>query len=206
MLDAPNVTRVQWRDRWTRSPSHFLPGRARLLGSGAPVHLLGWYHNGQVKYGIEIPHLLSLLAYHSGNARVQGLDAVPADQRPPVKRGPGLVSDDGGDRSVPGTDRGGVCRSVDPSQTTSQVGPVLPGTRAEPPPARGHDAAPLAPTSSRRPSLPREKGASLTVELGSMLRGPDQRRHVGLRPAMQRTLRQPVPPSSRRRRQPSSQP
>jgi cytochrome d ubiquinol oxidase subunit I len=51
---------------------------------GAPVHLLGWYHNGQVKYGIEIPHLLSLLAFHSWNATVQGLSAVPADRRPPV--------------------------------------------------------------------------------------------------------------------------
>ncbi|MFL5865192.1 MAG: cytochrome ubiquinol oxidase subunit I [Solirubrobacteraceae bacterium] len=50
----------------------------------APVHPLGWYHNGEVKYGIEIPHLLSLLAFHSWNATVQGLSAVPADQRPPV--------------------------------------------------------------------------------------------------------------------------
>jgi cytochrome d ubiquinol oxidase subunit I len=51
---------------------------------GAPVHLLGWYHNGQVKYGIEIPRLLSLLAFHRWNATVQGLDAAPADRRPPV--------------------------------------------------------------------------------------------------------------------------
>jgi cytochrome d ubiquinol oxidase subunit I len=50
----------------------------------APVHLLGWYHNGQVKYGIGIPHLLSLLAFHRWNATVQGLSAVPADRRPPV--------------------------------------------------------------------------------------------------------------------------
>ena len=50
----------------------------------APVHLLGWYHNGQVEYGIGIPHLLSLLAFHSWNATVQGLSAVPADRRPPV--------------------------------------------------------------------------------------------------------------------------
>jgi cytochrome bd ubiquinol oxidase subunit I len=46
--------------------------------------VLGWYSDGQVKYGIEIPHLLSLLSYHGWNAQVQGLDAVPADQRPPV--------------------------------------------------------------------------------------------------------------------------
>ena len=51
---------------------------------GAPEHLLGWYDGRHVKYGIEIPHLLSLLAFHRANARVQGLDAVPSAQRPPV--------------------------------------------------------------------------------------------------------------------------
>ena len=50
----------------------------------APVHLLGWYQHGRVQHGIEIPHLLSLLAFHSWNATVQGLSAVPADERPPV--------------------------------------------------------------------------------------------------------------------------
>ena len=34
--------------------------------------------------GSGIPHLLSLLAFHSWNARVQGLDTVPPDLRPPV--------------------------------------------------------------------------------------------------------------------------
>jgi cytochrome bd ubiquinol oxidase subunit I len=51
---------------------------------GAPEHLLGWYTEGQVKYGIEIPHGLSLLAFHSWNAKVHGLDTVPPSQRPPV--------------------------------------------------------------------------------------------------------------------------
>jgi cytochrome d ubiquinol oxidase subunit I len=51
---------------------------------GAPEHLLGWYTEGQVKYGIEIPHGLSLLAFHSWNGKVQGLDTVPPSQRPPV--------------------------------------------------------------------------------------------------------------------------
>jgi cytochrome bd ubiquinol oxidase subunit I len=51
---------------------------------GAPVHLLGWYSHGHVEYGIPVPRLLSLLAFHSPNAKVQGLDTVaPADQ-PPV--------------------------------------------------------------------------------------------------------------------------
>jgi cytochrome d ubiquinol oxidase subunit I len=51
---------------------------------GAPVHLLGWYHDGKVELGVPIPKLLSLLAYHDPNARVQGLDAVPPADRPPV--------------------------------------------------------------------------------------------------------------------------
>src|SRR5207244_8788540 len=51
---------------------------------GAPVHILGWYHDGKVEYGIPIPRLLSLLAFHSSSATVQGLDAVPPADRPPV--------------------------------------------------------------------------------------------------------------------------
>lgn len=60
-----------------------LEGVGRTI-RGAPEHLGGWYVNGQVKYGLAIPKLLSLLAYHSLNARVQGLDAVPPQDRPPV--------------------------------------------------------------------------------------------------------------------------
>jgi cytochrome d ubiquinol oxidase subunit I len=37
-----------------------------------------------VKYGIEIPHLLSLLADHSWNGVIKGLNTVPARDRPPV--------------------------------------------------------------------------------------------------------------------------
>jgi cytochrome d ubiquinol oxidase subunit I len=51
---------------------------------GAPEHVLGWYTNGQVKYGIEIPHGLSLLAFHTWDATVRGLDTVPSEDRPPV--------------------------------------------------------------------------------------------------------------------------
>ncbi len=51
---------------------------------GASEHLLGWYTAGQVKDGIAIPHLLSLLAFHSWNAVVKGLDTVPAVDRPPI--------------------------------------------------------------------------------------------------------------------------
>jgi len=51
---------------------------------GAPVHLLGWYDGRVVKDGIKLPKLLSLLAFHKPNAVVEGLDTVPADERPPV--------------------------------------------------------------------------------------------------------------------------
>jgi cytochrome d ubiquinol oxidase subunit I len=51
---------------------------------GAPEHLLGWYEGERVKYGVEIPNLLSLLAYHNPNATVAGLDTVPKDRQPPI--------------------------------------------------------------------------------------------------------------------------
>ena len=51
---------------------------------GAPEHLLGWYNGHEVVYGIAIPHLLSLLSFHRWNARVEGLNTVPAADQPPV--------------------------------------------------------------------------------------------------------------------------
>ncbi len=51
---------------------------------GASIHLLGWYTGGQIKFGIAIPKLLSLLAFHDPNATVRGLDTVRAADRPPV--------------------------------------------------------------------------------------------------------------------------
>src|SRR5205085_12194801 len=50
--------------------------------TGAPIPILGLYRNGKVDYGIEIPKLLSFLSYHKFNATVQGLESVPANQRP----------------------------------------------------------------------------------------------------------------------------
>ncbi len=52
--------------------------------TGASEHLLGWYDGHTVVYGIEIPRLLSLLAFHNPNATVEGLDAVPPADRPLV--------------------------------------------------------------------------------------------------------------------------
>jgi cytochrome d ubiquinol oxidase subunit I len=51
---------------------------------GAPVHLLGWYDGGEVKYGLRLPKLLSLLALHDPDAEIKGLDTVPVEDRPPV--------------------------------------------------------------------------------------------------------------------------
>jgi cytochrome d ubiquinol oxidase subunit I len=60
-----------------------LEGLAKTT-KGAPEHLLGWYEDKRVKYGIEIPKLLSLLAFHNPDATVQGLDTVPRDRQPPI--------------------------------------------------------------------------------------------------------------------------
>jgi cytochrome bd ubiquinol oxidase subunit I len=51
---------------------------------GAPVHLGGWYDGDEVRYGIPLPRLLSLLAFHDPDARVEGLAETPAQERPPV--------------------------------------------------------------------------------------------------------------------------
>jgi cytochrome bd ubiquinol oxidase subunit I len=51
---------------------------------GASVHLLGWYTDGHVEYGIEIPRMLSLLAFHNPNAVVQGLNTASVVDQPPI--------------------------------------------------------------------------------------------------------------------------
>jgi cytochrome d ubiquinol oxidase subunit I len=54
-------------------------------GPGVPLTLGGWVVDGEVRYGIEIPNGLSLLAYRDPDAVVAGLDAVPEEDRPPVQ-------------------------------------------------------------------------------------------------------------------------
>ena len=51
---------------------------------GAPFHFFGYFEDGEVKRGIEVPKMLSVLAFHDPNATVEGLDAVPVDDQPPV--------------------------------------------------------------------------------------------------------------------------
>jgi len=60
-----------------------MEGLARTT-TAAPEHLLGWYDGETVVYGIAIPRLLSVLAFHDPNATVQGLEIVPPADRPPV--------------------------------------------------------------------------------------------------------------------------
>jgi cytochrome bd ubiquinol oxidase subunit I len=51
---------------------------------GAPLHVGGWYSDGDVRWGVEIPRLLSVLARHDPDARLRGLESVPPEDRPPV--------------------------------------------------------------------------------------------------------------------------
>ncbi len=52
--------------------------------TNAPESLGGVYYDGELHGAIEIPDLLSLLVGRSASTEVQGLDAVPPDDRPPV--------------------------------------------------------------------------------------------------------------------------
>jgi cytochrome d ubiquinol oxidase subunit I len=52
---------------------------APLLVGGIPDD-----RTGEVHFGLEIPHGLSLLAFHDPHAEVKGLDAFPKEDRPPV--------------------------------------------------------------------------------------------------------------------------
>jgi cytochrome bd ubiquinol oxidase subunit I len=60
-------------------------GLARTSDS-VPFTIGGFYDadREEVRYGIEIPNLLSALAHHDPTATVIGLDSVPPENRPPV--------------------------------------------------------------------------------------------------------------------------
>ena len=53
---------------------------------GAPFSIGGYYSEDEerIKGGIEVPKVLSLLAFHDPNATVKGLSSVPKEDRPPV--------------------------------------------------------------------------------------------------------------------------
>jgi cytochrome d ubiquinol oxidase subunit I len=53
---------------------------------GAPLRIGGWPSENlrETRYAIEIPYMLSMLAYGDFNAEVVGLDAFPTDEWPPI--------------------------------------------------------------------------------------------------------------------------
>ena len=51
---------------------------------GVPLHLGGIERDGELRYAIEIPYGLSLLAHWDPHAEIAGLDRVPVADRPPV--------------------------------------------------------------------------------------------------------------------------
>jgi cytochrome d ubiquinol oxidase subunit I len=52
--------------------------------AGVPLSIGGYYDGERLRYAVEIPNGLSLLAHHDPGAVVRGLAEVPPDQRPPV--------------------------------------------------------------------------------------------------------------------------
>jgi cytochrome d ubiquinol oxidase subunit I len=52
--------------------------------SGVPLHVGGIAIDGRMRYAIEIPYGLSLLAHGSPDAEIKGLNEVPPADRPPV--------------------------------------------------------------------------------------------------------------------------
>ncbi|MEV4545172.1 cytochrome ubiquinol oxidase subunit I [Micromonospora echinaurantiaca] len=60
-----------------------MEGLARTQ-AGAPLSLGGVYVDGELRYAVEVPNALSLLAKWDPDAVVMGLDQVPDDQEPPV--------------------------------------------------------------------------------------------------------------------------
>jgi cytochrome bd ubiquinol oxidase subunit I len=52
--------------------------------SAVPLHIGGVAVDGQMRYAVEIPYGLSLLAHWNPNAEITGLNEVPEDERPPV--------------------------------------------------------------------------------------------------------------------------
>jgi cytochrome d ubiquinol oxidase subunit I len=52
--------------------------------AGAPLSVGGLYYDDRLHYALEIPNGLSLLVHHNPHGVVQGLEAFPADELPPV--------------------------------------------------------------------------------------------------------------------------
>lgn len=63
-----------------------LEGHWKTGTGGTGLYLWGWpdEKTETVKYGVEVPYLLSALVYHDLDKPVPGLDQVPKEDRPPV--------------------------------------------------------------------------------------------------------------------------
>ena len=122
---------------------------------GAGEHVLGWYTDDQVKYGIEIPHLLSLLSFHSWNATVKGLDSVPAQRTSAGERGADGVPDDGRDRHAAGAARRLLRRRLAPPAAAAGIALVLRRGGARGPAVGGRADLRLGRDRGRPPALGR---------------------------------------------------
>ncbi|MDQ6827575.1 MAG: cytochrome ubiquinol oxidase subunit I [Gemmatimonadota bacterium] len=72
--------------RWQPAKLAAMEGQFKTV-AGAPLRVGGLPDEsaGETRLAIEIPHALSLLAYHDPNAVVRGLESFPRDEWPPVR-------------------------------------------------------------------------------------------------------------------------
>jgi cytochrome d ubiquinol oxidase subunit I len=74
---------VAAREVWANEPAKFAAIEAvTTTDTRVPEVLGGVLVDGEVRYGIEIPLVASMLAGFSPDTEIQGLDAIPADERP----------------------------------------------------------------------------------------------------------------------------
>ena len=71
--------------RWQPAKLAAMEGQFRTE-TGAPLRIGGWPDEaaGETRYALEIPRGLSLLAFHDPGAEVEGLEAFPREDWPPV--------------------------------------------------------------------------------------------------------------------------
>ena len=97
--------------------------------TGAPFTLGGFYDGGrgEVRFGLEVPKLLSLLAHHDPNAEVIRARVRQAGRPAPGQRRAVRVPDHGRDRHRAGAARHDLLRDVVPQAPIAALALVLPG-------------------------------------------------------------------------------
>jgi len=87
LLTVPQIVAGDWAARMvaTHQPTKLaaMEGLARTT-RGAPEAFGGWYSGGKLHWALKVPDGLSLLARLNPHATIQGLDATPAADRPPL--------------------------------------------------------------------------------------------------------------------------